>query len=48
MDTNNIIYMHYLFYDCKELKELPDISKWKTDNVTDMAYIFYGCSTLYA
>ena len=29
--------MSYLFYKCKDLKSLPDISKWNTYNVTDMS-----------
>ena len=38
--------MSYIFYGCKSLKSLPDISKWDTKNVIDMSYMFYCCSSL--
>ena len=38
-------YFH-IFYGCKSLKLLPDISKWNTSKVTDMSWMFYQCSSL--
>ena len=35
-----------MFYGCKSLKSLPDISKWNTSNVTDMSRMFYCFSSL--
>ena len=35
-----------MFYNCKSLKSLPDISKWNTKNVTDMSRMFEDCSSL--
>jgi len=45
-NTNNVINMSYLFYNCSSLKSLPDISKWNTNNVKNMSYLFYNCSSL--
>ena len=36
----------HLFYNCKSLKSLPDISKWNTNNVTQMNNLFYNCESL--
>ena len=44
--VNDIINMSYMFYECKSLSSLPDISKWKTNNITNMSYMFGGCSSL--
>jgi len=38
--------MSGMFYNCSSLKNLPDISEWKTDNVTDMNSMFCKCSSL--
>ncbi len=38
--------MKYLFYDCKSLLSLPDISKWNTNNIVDMSNVFYNCKSL--
>ena len=38
--------MEYLFYNCKSLIFLPDISKWDIHNVTNISYLFYNCSSL--
>ena len=38
--------MSCLFGGCSSLKEIPDISKWKTKNVYDIGGIFYECSSL--
>ena len=35
-----------MFYECKALISLPDISKWNTSNVRDMSYMFYECTSL--
>ena len=35
-----------MFYNCKSLRILPDISKWDTKYVNDMSYLFYGCESL--
>ena len=35
-----------MFYNCKSLKSLPDISKWKTINYIEIEDIFEGCSSL--
>ena len=43
---NNIVDMSYMFYNCSNLSNLPDISKWDTNNVTDMRYMFNNCSNL--
>ena len=43
---NNITNMSNMFYECKTLSLLPDISKWNTSNVTDMKCMFYNCKTL--
>ena len=41
-----ITNMSYLFYGCKSLKELPDISKWDLSNVMDISHLFCGCLSL--
>jgi len=38
--------MTYLFYGCKSLLLLPDISKWKINNVKNLNYIFGNCKSL--
>ena len=38
--------MKSMFYKCKRLSSLPDISKWNTNEVLDMTCIFYGCTSL--
>ena len=35
-----------LFYDCKSLKKIPDISKWNTSKVLNISFLFFGCSSL--
>ena len=35
--------MEGMFYDCKSLTSLPDISKWDISKVTSMKAMFYGC-----
>ena len=43
---NNITDMSSMFYDCKSLSLLPDISKWNTSNVTNMKGMFFNCKSL--
>ena len=38
--------MSCLFYGCKSLKSLPDISKWNTSKVTNMSYLFGRCEKI--
>ena len=35
-----------MFYGCKSLIELPDISKWNTENINNLSNIFYDCISL--
>ena len=32
--------MKNIFYECRSLENLPDISNWDTNNVTNMAGMF--------
>ena len=45
-ETKPITNMIYMFYDCRSLQSLPDISKWNTEKVTNMNGMFYQCSSL--
>ena len=38
--------MSYMFYGCKSLISLSDISNWNTNNVTNMSFMFFGCKSL--
>ena len=38
--------MPLLFYECKSLLSLPDISKWNINNVTNINYLFFRCESL--
>ena len=38
--------MSYMFYWCKSLYSLPDISKWDTKNITNMKQMFSYCKSL--
>ena len=41
--TNKIINdISFIFSGCKQLKSLPDISKWNTNKVTNMSSMFSG------
>ena len=42
----NYIILDEMFYNCKSLKSLPDISEWNTSEVHDMSNLFYNCSSL--
>ena len=43
---NNILDMHKMFYECKSLISLPDLSIWNASNVTNMYSMFDGCVSL--
>ena len=45
-NTNNVIYMNYMFYKCSSLTSFPYISKWNTKNVINMSSMFCDCSSL--
>jgi surface protein len=36
--------MGCIFYECKSISSLPEISKWNTQNVTDMNGMFDECN----
>ena len=38
--------MSELLCECKSLKSLPNLSKWKMENVKDLKYFLSGCSSL--
>ena len=38
--------MSYLFANCTDLEEIPDISKWNTSNVKYMQGMFMNCESL--
>ena len=38
--------MNSMFYNCKSLKFISDISYWNTNNATDMKKLFYNCTSL--
>ena len=35
-----------MFYECKSLISIPDISNWNTSKVDNMNNMFYGCRAL--
>ena len=45
-NENKYTNLSGMFYKCKSLISLPDISKWNTDNVINMSYMFYFCESL--
>ena len=42
----SLIDMGSMFYKCRSLISLPDISKWNTANVNNMERMFYECRSL--
>ena len=46
LDTSKVMDASYMFYECKQLSELSDISKWDTSKITDMNSMFKGCELL--
>ena len=47
LDTSKITDISYMFYECKNLSELSDISNWNTSKITDMNNAFKGCELLF-
>ena len=45
-NTSNVTTMNGMFYGCKALEFLPDISEWVTDKITDLSSMFEGCEIL--
>jgi surface protein len=43
MESKNVTNMSSMFYGCRSLKSLPNISKWDTKKVTLMNSMFYDC-----
>ena len=43
---NKYYFIGGMFYECKSLISLPDISNWNTSNVINMSYLFDGCNSL--
>ena len=37
--------MKNIFFGCKSLRFIPNISKWDTHNVSDMSFMFTGAIT---
>ena len=46
LNNLNINDISFMFYGCKSLKFLPDISQWKIENIINMNKVFYGCESL--
>ena len=44
--NSNVNNMNHLFYNCKSLITLPDITNFDTSNVINISFIFYGCNSL--
>ena len=44
--NGRLINMNGMFYGCKRLKSISDISNIDTSIVTDMSYLFYECTSL--
>ena len=35
-----------MFFGCRKLESVGDISSWDVSNVTDMSFMFYDCKEL--
>ena len=46
LNTSNVTDISYMFYECHNLSELSDISKWDTSKINDMSNLFKGCQLL--
>ena len=46
IDVDGIYDLREMFYNCKSIKYILDISEWNTHNVFDLSLLFYGCSSL--
>ena len=42
-DTSNIISMHRMFHECKNLKEIKGLNIFNTNKVTNMCAMFQRC-----
>ena len=45
-DVSRIKSMGFMFYECKQLKSVGDLSDWDVSNVEHMHYMFYNCENL--
>ena len=45
-DSSNITSFRKMFYNCKLIEYIPDISKLNTKSAKDMSYMFFNCSSL--
>ena len=43
---DSVTNLSWMFYGCKSLSSISDISQWNTNNITDMQNMFTGCSSL--
>ena len=46
LNTSEVIDISGMFYECRKLSSISDISKWKTSKIRDMNSMFKGCSLL--
>jgi len=46
IEIKNVTNMRRIFYNCKSLVSLTDITKWNTTNVTNISLKFYNCKSL--
>ena len=46
LDTSKVDNFSFMFYKCKSLLYLPDISEWNTENATNISHMFQACITL--
>ena len=35
-----------IFFDCKNIKSIPDISKWNIEKVVNLSYMFFNCEKI--
>ena len=35
-----------MFYNCKSLEKIPDISNWNFNQVKNMSFMFFGCEKI--
>lgn len=45
-NIENVVNMDYLFYGCKKLKYVPDLTVWKNENLKSYQNAFTGCDSL--
>ena len=46
LNTSEVTDISNMFYECRQLSSISDISKWNTSKITDMNSMFKGCSLL--